>query len=145
VKKKNSVFKKVFASMAVAAFLVSGTVASGFAGYVQVGNTLKNFALSKSDSTSFSLGYVPGGTQVDQLDSYPTIFNGYDYSKGYAYARVSGYGSSYGWGEYYVQKNNPSHYTYRYKNVDPGTCVHYWSNTDGGGFRTNLTVYRYTS
>ena len=142
--KKNTFLKKVFASMAVAAFFVSGTVISGFAGYVQVGNTIKNFSLSMSDSNSFSLGYIPGGTQVDQTESYITIFNNYDYSKGHAYARVENIGSSFGYGDYYIQKNSPAPYTYQYKNVRTGNCVHYWSNTGGGGFRTNLTVYRYT-
>ena len=143
--KKNTFLKKVLASTAVATFLVSGTVISGFAGYVQVGNTLKNFALRQNDSTSFGLGYVPGGTQIDQIESYPTIIlSAYDYSHGCAYARTSSSQSTWGWDEYYIQKNNPSPYTFRYKNVPAGTCVHYWSNWDGGGFRTNLTVYRYT-
>jgi|GEM_PF-2243711 len=144
MKKKNSFFKKVFASMAVAAFLVSGTVISGFATYTHVG-TINNFSLSKSDSTSFGCGNLPAGTQLDQTDSYVTIFNNEDFTAGIAYARCSNSSSSWGFGNYYIAKNSPSHYVYHYKNMPGGNSYHYWSNTSGGGFRTNMSIYAYSN
>lgn len=138
------IFKKIITVSAVVGILATGSVITGYAGYVKVGNTLKNFALSKKDATSFSCGNLPACTQVDQTDSYVTIFNGADHTEGFAYARTSSKESSYGWGEYYIAKNCPAPYVYRYKNVPAGKVGHYWSNTGGGGFRTNLTVYRYT-
>lgn len=139
-------FKKIFVSLAVSSIVVTGTAISGLAAYVQVGLPLSNFQLSAVDSTSFGIGYVGDGTQIDQLSSYPTIFNNKSYSEGMAYARSSGSNSSFGFGEYYIQKNNPSPYVYRYVGVAAGNCTHYWSNTGGGGFRvSSLTVYRYTT
>lgn len=138
------IFKKILTVSAVVGVLATGSVITGYAGYVKVGNTIERFSLSKKDATSFGCGYLPACTQVDQTESYVTILNEADHTEGYAYARSSSTQRSYGWGEYYIVKNYPAPYVYRYKNVPKGNVVHYWSNTGGGGFRTNLTVYRYT-
>lgn len=138
------IFKKIITVSAVVGVLATGSVITGYAGYVKVGNTIERFALSKKDATSFGCGNLPTCTQVDQTESYVTIFNEADHTEGYAYARTSTKGGSYSWGKYYIAKNYPAPYVYRYKNVPKGNVVHYWTNTGGGGFRTNLTVYRYT-
>lgn len=142
---KKNTFKKICVSLAVSSIITVGSIASGLAAYIEIG-TLTNFTVGTSESTTFSIGTVPGGTQVDQISSYPTIFNNKDTSTGYAYARSTGSESSFGFGEYCVQKNNPSPYSYRYVGVPAGKCTHIWSNNNNTGFRANtLTAYRYTT
>ena len=139
------IFKKILTVSAVVGVLATGSVITGYAGYVKVGNTIERFSLSKKDATSIGCGYLPACTQVDQTESYVTIFNGADHTEGYAYATSTGNpGKIFGYKKYYIAKNCPSPYTSRYKDVARGRVAHYWTNTGGGGFRTNLTVYRYT-
>lgn len=138
------IFKKIITVSAVVGVLATGSVITGYAGYVKVGNTIERFAVSKRDTGSFGCGYLPKCTQVDQTDSYVTIFNKASYTSGHAYAMVRGDGRKYDYREYYIAKNRPSPYTYRYTETPEGTVGHYWSNEGGGGFRTNMTVYRYT-
>ncbi|MEE0569268.1 MAG: hypothetical protein ACLTMM_01385 [Lachnospiraceae bacterium] len=138
------IFKKIITVSAVVGVLATGSVITGYAKYVKVGNTIERFALSKRDSTSFICGNLPACTQVDQTESYVTIFNKASYSKGYTYATINNIRKKYERREYYIAKNCPSPRVQRYNNLKAGRVVHHWTNTGGGGFRTNLTVYRYT-
>ena len=138
------IFKKIITVSAVVGVLATGSVITGYAGYVKVGNTIERFSLSKKDATSFICGNLPACTQVDQTESYVTIFNKASYTSGYSYVTVNNKRNPKDRYNYYIAKNCPSPYVQRYKNVAKGKVAHCWVNTGGGGFRTNLTVYRYT-
>ena len=53
------IFKKIITVSAVVGVLATGSVITGYAKYVKVGNTIERFALSKRDSTSFICGNLP--------------------------------------------------------------------------------------
>lgn len=140
--KVKAMFKKAIITVSAIAVLAAGTIASAYAATYNLG-TVSNFALTATGSNSFTSYNPNAGTVTDQTGSYVNVFNNNSYSQGYAYI-YSG-NRVYGQVDYYIQKNYPAPHSITYSGKIPsGNNYHYWKNTGGGGFSTNLQVYLYT-
>lgn len=142
--KVKAMFKKAIITVSAIAVLAAGTIASAYAATYNLG-TVSNFTLTATGSNSFTSHNPNAGTVTDLTGSYVNVFNNKSYSQGTAYIYSYDAEGKQGFTSYYIQKNNPAPYSLNYNGtISSGNNYHYWKNSSGGGFSTNLQVYLYT-
>ncbi|MGN0456433.1 MAG: hypothetical protein ACI4F2_06215 [Acutalibacteraceae bacterium] len=141
--KFKAMFKKAIITASAIAVLAAGTIASAYAAVYDVG-IVYNFSCSATGTNSFSSSNDVFGTVVDQTGTYITIFNNKSYSDGTSYIYSYTDHDKHGEGSYYFYNTNAAPISRNYENVPAGSNYHYWKNTGGGGFRTNIQTYLYS-
>ncbi len=136
--KEKKTLKHKFTKRTAAAVMTALLIAAGCLGSASaaVESWTHTISCAATGSTSFDFVADHKGVRSDSFWSYPTIYNGKDYTKGTCYVKKGD--TIYKKQTYCLYANQSSHPTYYFDTIPAGSSMHHYENTYGG-FKSSLT------